>query len=92
MEKGAFEAVLRQTIARLEETNHRKDDFFAVLAHEMRTPLHATLTWIEVLRGAGELRLTVRSSAGNRSPSVKTPRQSSRKLPGVEVKDLFTFY
>jgi signal transduction histidine kinase len=49
-EKGAFEAVLRQTIARLEEANDRKDDFFALLAHEMRTPLHATLTWIEVLR------------------------------------------
>jgi signal transduction histidine kinase len=42
-EKGAFEEVLRQTIARLEEANRRKDDFFAVLAHEMRTPLHATL-------------------------------------------------
>jgi two-component system, chemotaxis family, CheB/CheR fusion protein len=40
----------RQTISRLEEANRRKDDFFAVLAHEMRTPLHATLTWIEVLR------------------------------------------
>jgi signal transduction histidine kinase len=53
-EKGAFEEVLRQTIARLEETNHRKDDFFAVLAHEMRTPLHATLTWIEVLRGTDD--------------------------------------
>jgi signal transduction histidine kinase len=49
-EKGVFEAVLRQTIARLEETNHRKDDFFAVLAHEMRTLLHATLSWTEVLR------------------------------------------
>jgi signal transduction histidine kinase len=49
-EKGAFEEVLRQTIARLEEANHRKDNFFAVLAHEMRAPLHATLTWIEVLR------------------------------------------
>jgi signal transduction histidine kinase len=49
-EKGAFEEVLRQTIARLEEANRRKDDFFAVLAHEMRTPLHATLNWIEVLR------------------------------------------
>jgi signal transduction histidine kinase len=50
MHKLDSEKDFRQAISKLEEANRRKDDFFAVLAHEMRTPLHATLNWIEVLR------------------------------------------
>jgi signal transduction histidine kinase len=50
MHKLDSEKDFRQAITRLEEANCRKDDFVAILAHEMRTPLHATLNWIEVLR------------------------------------------
>jgi signal transduction histidine kinase len=45
-----IDADLRRAIARLEEANCRKDDLFATLAHEMRAPLHALITWIQVLR------------------------------------------
>ena len=33
-----------------EEANHLKDEFLAVLSHELRSPLHAVLGWVEILK------------------------------------------
>src|SRR5439155_26173029 len=33
-----------------EDANRRKDEFLAILSHDLRSPLNAVLTWIEVLR------------------------------------------
>jgi signal transduction histidine kinase len=52
-----FESDLSRTIAKLEEANRRKDDLFAVLAHEMRAPLNAILTWTQVLRDNADLEM-----------------------------------
>src|SRR5207247_2154498 len=33
-----------------EDDNRRKDEFLAILSHDLRSPLNSVLTWIEVLR------------------------------------------
>ena len=34
------------------EADRRKDEFLAVLSHELRAPLAPVMTWIEILRRA----------------------------------------
>jgi CheY-like chemotaxis protein len=50
---GEFEIERRRLEAELaheREANRRKDEFLAILSHEMRSPLNAVLTWVQVLR------------------------------------------
>ena len=46
----ASEAQLRQQTEQLEQANRIKDDFLAVLSHELRSPLNAILGWAKLLR------------------------------------------
>jgi signal transduction histidine kinase len=49
----ALEAALsqeREARRRAEEANRRKDDFLSILSHDLRSPLNAAVTWIQVLR------------------------------------------
>jgi CheY-like chemotaxis protein len=41
---------LEAELEREREANRRKDEFLAILSHEMRSPLNAVLTWVQVLR------------------------------------------
>jgi signal transduction histidine kinase/ActR/RegA family two-component response regulator len=41
---------LRERLARAEAANRAKDDFFAVLSHELRSPLNAMSMWVHLLR------------------------------------------
>ena len=43
-------AALRAARAQAEAANRAKDEFLAVLSHEMRSPLHATLGWLSILK------------------------------------------
>src|SRR4026209_1277408 len=43
-------ATLRERLARTEASNRAKDEFFAVLSHELRSPLHAMSMWVHLLR------------------------------------------
>jgi len=45
---GAFQVLMSLRAAK--DADQRKDEFLAVLSHEMRTPLHTSLTWLQVLR------------------------------------------
>jgi CheY-like chemotaxis protein len=40
----------REARARAEDANRHKDEFLAILSHDLRSPLNAVLTWIQVLR------------------------------------------
>jgi PAS domain S-box-containing protein len=48
-----LEESLRQHAQALEETHQRKDEFLAMLAHELRNPLASILNAVEVLRRIG---------------------------------------
>ncbi len=41
---------LRAAQAESESANHAKDEFLAVLSHELRSPLHAALGWLAILK------------------------------------------
>ena len=49
---------LEDALAAEREANRRKDEFLAILSHDLRTPLNAVLTWVEVLRNPGVERQT----------------------------------
>jgi CheY-like chemotaxis protein len=46
----AEKAALRESLASAEASNRAKDDFFAVLSHELRSPLNAMSMWVHLLR------------------------------------------
>ena len=46
----ASEAQLREQAEKLEQANRIKDEFLAVLFHELRSPLNAILGWAKLLR------------------------------------------
>jgi PAS domain S-box-containing protein len=53
VERTRAEAALRASEERLQETDRRKDEFLAMLAHELRNPLAAIRTCLELIRVAG---------------------------------------
>ncbi|WP_437995370.1 ATP-binding protein [Sorangium sp. So ce185] len=52
-ELTALVAELRQTQEALREADRRKDDFLAMLAHELRNPLAPLLNAVELIKAAG---------------------------------------
>jgi signal transduction histidine kinase/ActR/RegA family two-component response regulator len=54
MERMQAEETLRRNEAELKEADRRKDEFLAVLAHELRNPLAPLRTGLELIRLAGD--------------------------------------
>ena len=52
-ERKAMENALRQLAANLSEADHRKDEFLATLAHELRNPLAPIRNGLQIIRLAG---------------------------------------
>jgi PAS domain S-box-containing protein len=48
------EAALRERVEQLTEADHRKDEFLAVLAHELRNPLAPLRAGLELIRLSGD--------------------------------------
>jgi CheY-like chemotaxis protein len=67
-------AAERKARTAAEEANRRKDQFLAILSHEMRSPLNAVLTWVQVLRsGRADAATTAQALASlERSARLQT--------------------
>ncbi len=51
MERALLIASLQRQTEQLSEANRMKDEFLAILSHELRSPLNAILGWSQLLRG-----------------------------------------
>jgi PAS domain S-box-containing protein len=63
-ERKRMEDDLRRLAADLSEAGRRKDEFVAMLAHELRSPLAPISNAVEILRLAGSDESAVRSASG----------------------------
>jgi PAS domain S-box-containing protein len=54
LEHARAEAAVRESEARIREADQRKDEFLAMLAHELRNPLAPIRTGLELIRLAGD--------------------------------------
>ena len=72
-ERKCAEAERERLLTKLEEGNRRKDEFLAMLSHELRNPLAPISNALEVMR---------------RSGTDERERRSSREVIGRQVDDL----
>src|SRR4029079_17652683 len=64
LERHEAEAALRRSERDLREADRRKNEFLAVLAHELRNPLAPVRTGLELIRLAGDSREAVERVRG----------------------------
>jgi PAS domain S-box-containing protein len=55
VERASLIAYLQQQTEQLREANRMKDEFLAILSHELRSPLNAILGWAQLLRSRQKL-------------------------------------
>jgi PAS domain S-box-containing protein len=74
IEEERAQLLIREREARqaAEEANRLKDDFLAVVSHELRAPLTSVLGWTDILRGGGVDELTAKRALQTIERNVKT--------------------
>ncbi|HSD11786.1 MAG TPA: ATP-binding protein [Candidatus Binatia bacterium] len=79
----------RDARALAEDANRRKDEFLAILSHDLRSPLNAVLTWIQVLRSEGvdaktreQALASIERSAGLQTRMIEDLLDISRIISG----------
>ncbi len=55
VERSQLIASLQQQTEYLQQANKMKDEFLAILSHELRSPLNAILGWVQILRSRHQL-------------------------------------
>ena len=73
-----IEEALRESEAALKEADRRKDEFLALLAHELRNPLAPIRTGLELMRLAGDDPAVVARSADHDGAAVAADGSSDR--------------
>ena len=71
----------------LKEADRRKDEFLAMLAHELRNPLSALGNALYILRMPGCAGTEAAVGAGSRGPTATDPREAHRR-PARRLADL----
>ena len=79
---AARAATMRASLAEVEGTNRAKDQFLAMLGHELRNPLAAIAAAGHVLDRAAAGRISICGIAGTR-PRMKRMEAASRRSAGA---------
>ncbi|MBD2448252.1 PAS domain S-box protein [Nostoc sp. FACHB-152] len=89
IERSNLIASLQQQTEQLQETNRMKDEFLAILSHELRSPLNAILGWAQLLRGRklsdtqiAKALETIERNARNQTQMIEDLLDISRMIRG----------
>lgn len=89
MERASLISSLQQQTEQLREANRMKDEFLAILSHELRSPLNAILGWAQLLRSRklNETQMakameTIERNARNQTQLIEDLLDISRMIRG----------
>ncbi|MBD2494745.1 ATP-binding protein [Nostoc sp. FACHB-280] len=89
MERASLITSLQQQTEQLQQANRMKDEFLAILSHELRSPLNAILGWAQLLRSRklnetqiGKALETIERNARTQTQMIEDLLDISRMIRG----------